>query len=143
MKLHELTPEVIFDNKYKMNNIFFKYNLNTVIEERYLMVYQIQDGQMLENISYEIYGDTEYFWILMIINNLNDPIFDIALPDDAIQRTAIERSRNNDGSINHALYSTNYDQLSQENDAKRNIKVIKPEYLNEFLTKIIKLSNNS
>jgi len=143
MKLQELIPNVEYgDSQYLFKNIFYKYNLDTPIDEKYLKVYSIADGETLEGISYELYDDTIYFWTIIIINGIFDPIFDLPLPEEAIQQIARENSTIN-GILDIALYSTNYDILTDENDAKRNIKVIKPGYLGQFLTQIIKQSVNN
>lgn len=142
MKIQELIPSVLYDNdQYKFLNIFYKYNLKTDIGDKYLQVYKIIDGQTLEDISYIMYDDPIYYWTIIIINNIHDPIFDLPLPEDSIQEVARDMSLVNNV-LDLGLYSTNYDTLSAENDAKRNIKVIKPAYLSQFLTNMIRESVN-
>jgi hypothetical protein len=143
MKIQDLIPNVEYGSgQYTFKNIFYKYNLNTPIDEKYLKVYSMADGETLEGISYALYDDTIYFWTIMIVNGIFDPIFDLPLPEEAIQQIAREKSTIN-GILNISLYSTNYDILTDENDVKRNIKVIKPGYLGQFLTEIIRQSVNN
>jgi len=143
MKIQDVLPNVIVDNgQYQFKNIFYKYNLVEDLEDKYLQVYNISDGQMLEDISYEMYDDPIYYWTIIIVNNITDPIFDLPLPEESIQEIARDQSYVN-GSLDLNLYSTNYDTMSTENDTKRNIKVIKREYLSQFLTEIIKRSVNA
>lgn len=138
MNITEITPNVIYDNGlYKFKNIFFEYVLTEEIEDKYLQVYSISDGETLENISHVLYGDTSYFWIFMILNDITDPIFDIAVPDSAIQRRAKDESYV-DGVLDQSLYFSKYEELATENDTKRKIKVIKNGYLNKLLTELIK-----
>lgn len=138
MNISEIITNVIYDNgNYKFKNLFFKYSLQNDIEEKYLQVYRLSDGETLENVSYELYGDTSYFWTIMIINEFNDPIFDIAISEDAIQEMARDLSYI-DGSIDVATYFATYEELTEQNDNKREIKVIKTEYLNKFLTQLIR-----
>lgn len=142
MKLQEIIPNVIYDNgEYKFKNIFYKYVLTEPIEDKYLSVYRLSDDETLEDVSYEMYGDPIYFWTIIIINNLSDPIFDIAISEDAIQRMARYKSTV-DGELDMDLYIQNYDELSTENDTKRELKVIKTEYLNKFLTEVIRSTEN-
>lgn len=140
MKIQDLIPNVEYsNNQYKFKNIFHKFNLRTDIEDKFLQIYNISDGESLEDISFVMYDDPIYYWIIIIINNINDPIYDLPLPEDTIQEIA----RNNsivDGEVDIALYSTNYDDLTEENDSKRNIKVLKREYLSKFLTEMIRQS---
>ena len=136
MNLNEIIPTVTIDNVYIFRNIFFKYFLNVEIEEKFLQIYRLSDGETLEDVSYQLYNDTVFFWVFMIINNFTDPLFDVAIPDSAIQRQARDMSIV-DGVLDEGLYFTTYDELSEANDLKRNIKVIKPEFLNKFLTQLI------
>jgi hypothetical protein len=143
MKLQDLIPNVTYSNKYVFKDIFYKYHLATDIEDKYLQVYRISDGETLEDISYQIYNDPIYFWTIIIVNDLYDPIFDLPLPEDSIQEIARDLATGDDGEIDDAVYITKYDELTESNDAKREIKVIKREYLSEFLTKMIRQSVNS
>jgi len=138
MDITEIIPDVEYDSgAYKFKNIFFKYFLDTEIEDKYLQVYRLSDGETLEDVSYNLYGDTSYFWTILIVNGFNDPIFDIALSENAIQATAKDISMV-DGVLDEGLYFTNYDFLTEQNDSKRSIKVIKNDYLNKFLTQLIR-----
>lgn len=143
MKIQDIIPNIEYDNsQYKFNNIFFKYNLKTPIEEKYLQVYSISDGESLEDISYQMYGDPVYFWTIIIINDMSDPLFDIPLPEDTLQEIARDMSTDGTGQLDFVEYSSQYDTLTASNDEKRNIKVIKSDYLNQFLTEMIKESVN-
>lgn len=138
MNFTDLIPNVTIDNKYVFQNIFFKPNLNTDLDDKYLQIYKISDGELIEHISYNVYGDTRYTWVIMVVNNFTDPIFDLALPDDAIMRRAQDEATIG-GTIDYEKYSILYDKLSEENDNKRNIKVIKNEYLGSFITEVIRV----
>jgi len=66
MNIQELIPDVLYDNGvYKFKNIFWKYILNTPIEEKFLQIYRLSDGQSLEDVSNELYNDTIFFWTIM------------------------------------------------------------------------------
>ena len=138
MNITEIIPDIEYSNsQYKFKNVFYKYFLRTPIEEKYLQVYRLSDNESLEDVSYNMYGDTSYFWTIMIVNNFVDPIFDIALSESAIQEMAKDLSKI-DGVLDSALYFSTYEELSEQNDAKRTIKVVKTEYLNKFLTELIR-----
>jgi len=136
MKLNDIVPTIDYGG-YKFRNIFFKYYLKTPIEDKYLQVYRLSDGESLEDVSFHVYGDTQYFWTILIVNNFTDPIFDIALSEESIQEMARDMSKVN-GVLNEVLYFQNYEKLSNENDVKRNIKVISNQYLNTFITNLIR-----
>jgi hypothetical protein len=144
MKIQEIIPNITYaGGEYRFLNIFHKYNLATPIEDRYLQVYSMSDGESLEDVSFEMYGDTQYFWTIIIVNDFNDPIFDLALPEDTIQEIARDLATDVDGNLDLSEYSTQYDLLTDQNDAKKSIKVIKNEYLSSFLTQIIRESVNT
>jgi hypothetical protein len=143
MKIQEIIPDIIYDGgDYKFKNVFYKYNLKTPIEEKYLQVYAMSDGESLEDVSYEMYGDPIYFWTILIVNDFQDQLFDFALPEDSIQEIARDLATDLEGNLDMAEYSNQYDALTADSDAKRNIKVIKNEYLSSFLTQIIRESVN-
>lgn len=37
--------------------------------------YVIEEGQTPERISYEVYGDPQYYWVILLINDMLDPLY--------------------------------------------------------------------
>jgi hypothetical protein len=123
---------------YTVRNIFNKFILTTPLEDKYLYSKTLLDHETLESVAFDEYADSELFWVLVIINDIRDMIFDLPLPDDVLQTIAKSMTITARGSLDLAYYGTTYDRLQTENDDKRKIKVLKAEYVNEFLSDVLK-----
>ena len=140
MEYFNLLPKINYDSKnYTIRNLFLKFDFVEDIPDKYLYNYILGDGENLETISFDIYRDPIYWWLLAIINDISDVVFDLPLTTDVLQRIATEQSTINDV-LDLELFSINYDILEEENDLKRTIKVLKPQYLNEIIVNIIRES---
>lgn len=53
--------------------------------------YQLQDGDTPEIVAYKAYGDVEYHWAIILINNLKDPYFDFPLPINALESIILKK----------------------------------------------------
>lgn len=115
----------------------------------------IRDEDSLRGIAYKLYGSEHYFWIVMMMNDLIDPFFDWPLNEADLRENVISiygeeniyshnRWESDDDENIYALPSgevvssdypynrvsiNNYDVESEKNEAKRNIKLLKPGYL--------------
>ena len=38
--------------------------------------YEVQDGQKPEHISYDLYETVDYYWVILVCNNIIDPYHD-------------------------------------------------------------------
>lgn len=137
MQYFELLPIIVYDEIYNIRNLFYKYDFIEKIPDEYLFNYVLNDGETLETVSFDNYNDPIYWWLLAIINDIRDIIFGLPLTTESLQLIAIEQSTI-DSELDLELFSTNYDILETENDLKRNIKILKPQFLNEILTNIIR-----
>lgn len=137
MKFFELLPRITYDSQYDIRNLFYKYYFPNDIDPIYLTTYRISDGESLESISHELYEDSSLWWLLAILNDIRDVIFDLPLDEDAIQEMAKDLSTIN-LVLDLSLYSTNYDTLTDENNDKRVIRVVRPEFIQKILTEIVR-----
>lgn len=128
-------PSINYGNTY-IANITQLYMLTENIDDRFLADYEINGIKSLEEISLEVYNTTEHWWIIALINNITDVIFDIPIDDQIIRDIAADISTTEIEKID------NIELLLNENDDKAVIKILDPSKINEFLTKITKLSNN-
>lgn len=53
--------------------------------------YQIKDGDTPEIVAYKEYGDASYYWIICMVNQLEDPQFDFPLQPDALERKILKQ----------------------------------------------------
>lgn len=138
MKFFNFLPKIFYDNDiYEIRNLFYKFYFSETISDEYLYSYILKDNESLESLSFDIYNDSSFWWILALINNIRDIIFDLPLTSSTLQKIATEESSPG-GVLDLVLFSENYDKLEISNDEKRNIKILKPEFLNECIANIIK-----
>jgi len=92
--------------------------------------YTVKDGQRPEDISFDTYKTVEHFWIICIFNNIKTLFNDWAMTEPQLQTLA------NYYYTNENLYTlqTYYDLLHERNENKRNIILLKSNYLNEVVT---------
>jgi hypothetical protein len=112
--------------------------------------YQIRDGETPENLAVNIYGKSEYHWVLLIINEIIDPRWDWPMTASTLlkfveekygqdQVLATHHYENADGDVVHVSWAgikysiTNYDYEDGLNEARRTIKILKPRFLAEFV----------
>lgn len=138
MEYFELIPRIKYDpEEFDIRNLFYKFDFLTSIPDEYLYNYTIVDGEDLEKISFDTYNDSTIWWLLALINDITDVIFDLPLTSETLQLIAKDQSTTN-GVLDLELFSTNYDLLEEENDTKRIIKILKPQYLKEVIVNIIR-----
>lgn len=82
--------------------------------------YRLMDDEKLENVSYQLYGTTDYWDMLLMLNDMN-PLFDMPYNSDTIINSA--RSQLD----TYFFYTYSHAPLS---DVTRN-----PELIEEFTTK--------
>lgn len=109
--------------------------------EKYVTTYQLVDNDKIERISYELYGSTDYWDILVLLNGA-DPLFHMAYGEN-ILLDSIETSLNKYLYFiySHAPLSDDtrieelteyYDaELKNDNERIRFIYVIKPENISD------------
>jgi len=123
--------------------------------------YNVKQGEKPEDIAFKWFGDAEYHWIILMTNNVTDryyqwpmtqPQFEEFLTDkygagseDGIHHYEITQSSgstskldyshlvevNSDTSGASSVSNREYEQRLQDN--KRLIKILRPEYLSEFV----------
>ena len=130
--------------------------------------YDVAEGEKPEDIAYKIYGDADYFWVITLVNNIVNRYYDWPLPEFAFQQYIKDKYSNPDG-IHHyevtqpsgkqtgdgpADYShkievnsdypgaqsvSNREYEQREQDKKRQIRVLSPQYLGAFEEEFTKL----
>ena len=119
--------------------------------DTYIDYYIMQDDEKIETISYELYGTTDYWDILMIINN-RDPLFDMSYNFDLLSDST---KINVDNYLNNIYNGPNIenvnldyynefvdsykDEVLEKNEVLRTLKIILPSKIMDFI-KIIKES---
>ena len=123
--------------------------------------YDVKDGETPEMIAHKLYGSTQYHWVIMLANDIVDPYYDWPMSYDNFIATIRKKytTDTRDGieyahqTIHHyedlkgtVIDETNYMQLpdaerkkvtlyqweSSENERKRRIRLVAPEYISQL-----------
>jgi len=130
--------------------------------------YDVQEGESPETIAYKLYGDTDYFWVITLTNNIVNRYYDWPLDEYVFQQYVADKYDNAE-SIHHyertqdsgpqkgegpADYShklecnstdagaegvSNIQHERRLQDQKRQIKILGKQYLNAFEEEFINL----
>jgi hypothetical protein len=141
-------PRIIY-NDAEVVNIFTKIIPIQRLLENFIAweLYDIEDGESPELLSYRLYGSVKYHWVLMMINDVIDinkdwPLSTQNLGDFIDSKYddphAIHHWEDEDGDITDdeaegSAFIRNVEYEESINDKKNLIKVLKPEYLDAFV----------
>lgn len=135
---------------------------NKLLNNLELEKYTIQDGDTPENIAYRYYGNTQYFWVILLVNDIIDPREDwpktsVELTDyttnkyGATELNDIHHYDDTDGfhvdydSVKYAngeqVAVTNLAYEAEINDRKRNIVLLRDSRLMSFVESYNRLIN--
>ena len=137
-------------------DMFFRFDIVNDIEQEFLISYVTKDGQTLQDIALEIYDDPQLWWLIALTNKIENPFFDLANTDEYIQKVAIDLASINplfwtgedtdlfwtgsDADLFWYLqedYLEEYESETLKNDEKRDIIIIKAEYLSEVISIVL------
>jgi hypothetical protein len=102
---------------------------------------QIIQNQTIESISFDLYGSTKYWDLLVLLNN-RDPLFDMFYSDILITDFSDEIVNNYESNVYKSVIPSKeraelsefwLEQVTTSNDNNRVLKIIKPFKLNDFL----------
>ena len=123
--------------------------------------YDVAEGEKPEDVAYKVYGESDYFWVVTLVNNIVNRYYDWPLDSFSFQQYIKDKYSNPDG-IHHyevtqssgkqtgdgpADYShklevnsdypgaqsvSNREYEQRIQDSKRQIRVLSPQYLNAF-----------
>ena len=150
------TAYVIDGSLVNIPDLFRRVGTNDIFDNlTYMETYDVQDGQRPEHISYDLYDTVDYYWIILVCNNIIDPYHDwpksqLDLVEFAKQRYGEE----NLNKVNHYVDSTdenirvNFDQTkfnlneitivtniqheTNVNESKRRIKLPRADVVEEL-----------
>jgi len=162
-------PKMIYDIKgnghYKLvPDIFRRVKIKSKIKDNLtlLEVYDVDDGERPEHVAFKLYGDTDYFWVVCMINNIENVYYDWPLSNIQFE-SFLKDKYDNTEAVHHyeKLQSSgpqigggpeDYSHMIECNstdagagavtnaeyerrllDKKRQIKVLEPKYLGLFV----------
>ena len=150
-------------NTNVVTDIFRRVKIRSKIADNVSLLdkYDVAEGEKPEDIAYKIYGDTDYFWVVTLVNNIVNRYYDWPLDSFSFQQYLKDKYSNPDG-IHHyevtqssgkqtgdgpADYShklevnsthpgaqsvSNREYEQRIQDKKRQIRVLSPQYLGAF-----------
>ena len=130
-------------------------------------IYDVKEGESPESIAFEMYGDTEYHWIVMLMNDITDRYHDWPLTTPQFLSFLKEKYSNPDathhyeisqtsgdttvkvnvGTVNtdypSATAITNFEYEEAEQDKKRKIRLLDPTYVDLITEEFRRLMKES
>ena len=157
-------------NTKVVTDIFRRVKIRSKIADNVTLFdkYDVQEGEKPEDVAYKIYGETDYFWVVTLVNNVVNRYYDWPLDEYVFQQYVKDKYDNADG-IHHyeitqssgrqtgdgpADYThkvecnatdlgaeavTNIQHERRLQDEKRQIRILMPAYLPTFEDEFIKL----
>ena len=129
--------------------------------------YDVKNGETPESLADKLYGDSEYHWIIMLINDITDRYHEWPMSEaqfsqylkdkysnpDAVHHYEIsQESGDTDIKINigtsnadypTATLITNYEHEQKLQDNRRKIRLLDPSFINQFVTEYKSLMSES
>lgn len=75
-----------------------------------LKTYTISGSPRPEQLAYQLYGNPNYYWVLLMVNNIDDPFHGWIKSPTACYKTAVQRYKNMDNGVqsnNRIVYHLN------------------------------------
>jgi len=158
----KLYYDIAGDGNYKLiTDILRRFKVRNRIQEDAVMFdkYEVQDGEKPEDVSMRFYGTPYHHWVILSMNNIKDRFYEWPLSVVDFQTYIAEKYTNPDG-IHHyeitqssgvsssldnshlievnsdtsgasSVSNREYEERLQDN--KRLIKILRPDYLSEFI----------
>ena len=130
--------------------------------------FDVPEGDSPETVAYKVYGSTDYFWVVCLMNNIVNRYYDWPLDEYSFQKFLSEKYTNPDavhhyekpqssgetesqapGDYSHmvevnsnavgAQAVSNAEYERRIQDEKRQIQVLQPQYLSAFVSEFRKL----
>jgi len=158
-------PTIDYDptgnNTHKtIKDILIRVKIKDVVKQNRAVFskYDVKEGQRPEDVAYEQYGDSEYHWIVLMMNEMTNPYYDwpMGLRDlerfvaakysdvNAIHHYEIAQSSGDTNKKIHvdsttigAEAITNYEYEEAVNDKKKQIRLLDPVYITQITTEFL------
>ena len=162
-------PKMLYDIKGDRNykvipDIFRRIKVRSKLRDEISLLdtYTIEDGDKPETVAFKVYGSTEYFWVVCLMNDIRNVYYDWPLDSYAFDQFLKDKYDNPDG-IHHyettqssgqtvgkgpgdyshkievnsdtpgATSVSNYEYERRLQDKKREIKILDERYLGTFV----------
>ena len=144
-------------NKPTINNITnilkrVRMKVDFVKYQSFFAMHTIIDGETPEYLAHEYYGDAELHWVVLYAQQMTNPYYDWPLRYYDLKKFVAKKyGTANINALHHyedadkfqvdsdaagALAVTNFIYEETLNDAKRNINLVRPEFVPEIVTEL-------
>lgn len=101
---------------------------------QYFNEYYIKEKETPELVSYRFYNTTDYWWIILSFNNIYDPFYDWPLSEEELELWIKKLYPDWENDIPSYLQSLEEKRI--ENSNKKQIKILKSEYIDLLIKQI-------
>lgn len=143
---------IVMPNMFKRAKIIEDIKQNST----YFIFYMVEEGETPDSVAFNMYNDSNLYWLIMLTNNMINPQFDWPLTSYELDILIDKKyGMTNTYAVHHyetvsgdVLGSgvtvdesyqgqkrsiTNHEHEMRNNEAKRGIRLIKPEYVNSVV----------
>ena len=168
-------PKILYDIEGNgttkvLPDIFRRIKIRSKIKDNFALLdrYDVENGESPETVAYKVYGSTDYWWVVCLMNNIVNRQHDWPLSYSAFEQYVADKY-DNPGAVHHyeklqesghtisegpadydhyvevnstdadAQSVSNYEYEQRLEDQKRQIKILNPSYLPTFLDEFRKL----
>ena len=167
-------PKIPYDSvgngEYKfVTNLLKRVALRSKVRTNTLLfdTYDVRNGETPESIAHKLYGNAEYHWIIMLLNDITDRYHDWPMTEAQFLQFIKDKYSNVDGTHHYeipqtsgdtsikidigtdntnypsATLITNYEYEQEQQDAKRKIRLLDPSYIGDFVEEFKSLMSES
>lgn len=132
-------------------DISIRYKINTLVRDSVSTyeLYRLSENEKPEDVAYRVYGDVTFHWVILMMNDISDPLgewyrndteMDAFLDEKYANPEAVHHYEDADGYVIPAYVDastvtvTNRDYEERINDSMREIKILRPEYLYQLIS---------
>ena len=152
-------PTITYDVRGKKNQFQIDFITNILVRIRkklnvtnlaFFDEYFLQDGDTPESLAHQVYNDSQLHWVILYTNYMTNPYYDWPLTYFDLKKF-VDKKYSNINAVHHyedvdgyevdstasgATAVTNFIYEETLNDAKRNIKIIKIEYVAQIIDEL-------
>ncbi len=90
---YKTTEYEILGKKFKLTNITLRYKFKQNLTKNVYNFYDytLQDGERLDHVADMYYGSSKYVWVIVLANEMIDPLFDIPRPYNEFRKYLINK----------------------------------------------------
>ena len=167
-------PVILYDSKGDDNfkvvtNLLRRVAIRTKVKANTALfdTYEVKEGESPESIAWKLYGDVDYHWIVLLMNDITDRYHVWPLTTPQFLSFLNEKYSNPDGTHHYEIAQTsgetttkinigasntdyptateitNYEYEESEQDKKRQIRLLDPAYVGQFTSAFKSLMEES